>query len=334
MTRKSLNWCLCAALAMGGIAYAEDMGDKVERTDEAIDRAANDAGRDIDRTDDAARTAAARDTAATTRPSGALATLPEGITAKAADDAEDVRDLLATVTEAALTKDGFNDVVERFVDQDRNRIGEGDDDLDAAQLNAAVDKLAAVWKAKYNEDFEVDHRESLDQVAVIQGEVEDPTMALRHWPVAASMLVADRQTLNEAVPAARTEGPTPGTETPVEAANLEKGREVAIATFPASGKLPAINASIVGEVQAWRIDVPNHVSAAKLHQNLLTKLNKMSAMPADQWPADQNEAAAHVTHCVLMALYDVHADESGAMDKRMDPSDKPIDRAIDEMPQR
>src|SRR5688500_17520468 len=34
--------------------------------------------------------------------------------------------LVSNVTKAALTKDGLDDVVERFVDADRNRIGKGD----------------------------------------------------------------------------------------------------------------------------------------------------------------------------------------------------------------
>src|SRR5207253_2703933 len=37
--------------------------------------------------------------------------------------AEEIHDVMAQVAEAALTKNGLTDVVERFVDADRNRLG-------------------------------------------------------------------------------------------------------------------------------------------------------------------------------------------------------------------
>jgi len=63
--------------------------------------------------------------------------------------------LLSHVTEAALTKDGLNDVVERFVDADRNRIGKGDLKSGNEQLNAVVLDIRSAWKAKYGTDFTI-----------------------------------------------------------------------------------------------------------------------------------------------------------------------------------
>ena len=51
--------------------------------------------------------------------------LPDGITAKNLNQEKDIRrEAFGKATAAAMKKNGFSDVVDRLVDQDRNRIGQ------------------------------------------------------------------------------------------------------------------------------------------------------------------------------------------------------------------
>ena len=91
----------------------------------------------------------------------------------AAPDAEGIRDVLAQVAEAALTKDGLEDVVERFPDPDRNRIK---DNKNSAELNGIIDQFRKDWNAKYSEDFDIKDEEAAypaSTFAIVQSENAD-----------------------------------------------------------------------------------------------------------------------------------------------------------------
>src|SRR5688500_13365145 len=63
-----------------------------------------------------------------------------------APDVEQIRDTLASATEAALTKGGFDDMVERLVDADRNRIGStGLTDKDLEILDGRINQIRKAW---------------------------------------------------------------------------------------------------------------------------------------------------------------------------------------------
>lgn len=236
------------------------------------------------------------------------ATFPAGI--KLDDDPdEDRKDLLGTldnITEAAFTKNGFDDVVQRLVDQDRNRIGkDGFSEQKFDDLNAKVEALRTAWKDKYDEDFEVDGEQVFAKLTTIVGEIDDPKAVARAWPVPA---VSEASPDSEAVAAADKE--TAGNDDPDLDSNVEKGRDVAIATVPASHGLPALNVSMVQELQGWRIDVPNTLTGQQLHDSLLKHLTHVSDAKA-QWPADRGDAAALVAHHVLLAAYGVDVEPAG-----------------------
>jgi len=289
--RTQWSWIVvAAALGLGGVAFADDAADKAAMQ---ADKA-----------------------------SMSAAKFPVGITAKDADDAEDVRDLLGTAAEAALAKNGFDDLVERLNDQDRNRLGEGMKGMKYDDLNAKVAAINEAWKAKYDDDFDVEHRDSLVLVTVIQGEVHDPKAVLAAgWPVPARAIdkVSSEDAARVAAAAAGDDGEgKPGQETAVEAANLEKGREVALAYFPASHGLPGLTVSCIGEAQAWRIDIPNNITAAQLHQNLARRLDMISQNQA-KW-GDEHNAQAYIAHQILLALYDVPV-------TAMDTAERPAEKA-------
>src|SRR4051794_18812498 len=94
----------------------------------------------------------AADTSPVAPSSQPSATIAPAKTASLAADRDDIRQTLATATEACLTKGGFDDLIERFSAADRSRIGafaeKKFDDLDGRIAQFQKD-----WKAKYGQDF-------------------------------------------------------------------------------------------------------------------------------------------------------------------------------------
>ncbi len=145
-----------------------DTNRATDKTGAALDNAA-------DKTGDAAKKAADSTGSTAQRAGNALdkAAAGQGVHGTAeAPDAEGIRDVLSSTTEAAL-KGSFSDVVERFVDADRNRLGKampGDNDL--KPLNDLTRQFRDDWKAKYNHAFDIEKEELVfnPTVRIIQGE--------------------------------------------------------------------------------------------------------------------------------------------------------------------
>ncbi|CAA9393019.1 MAG: hypothetical protein AVDCRST_MAG64-1285 [uncultured Phycisphaerae bacterium] len=285
MTRKLSIPLAVAALAVGGVllgpAFAED--------------------------DDVAAPAAAQGEQADAKETAAAApSFPPGV--KVDDDPEEERGALfgtfADATKAVLTKDGFDDFVERLVDQDRNRIGEdGFAEKKFADLNATAQAIRTAWKDKFGDEFDVEEEQAFAKLAVAVGKIDDPKAMASAWPV--PPVTADPSGApagEDAIPAGATE--TAGNEDPDLNSNIEKGRGVAIATLPASHGLPALNVSLIHEVPGWRVDVPNALTGRQLHDGLLKHLTHVADTQA-QWPADRDEAALMIAHHVLLGAYGV-----------------------------
>jgi hypothetical protein len=264
--------------------------------------------------------------------------LPAGIATKATDDAEDIREQVAALAEAAVNKGGLSKITALLVDQDRNRLGQNSalqSDNDAvAKLDGRIDQIQKAWQAKYNDDIDIED-DNFTNLQIVQGEIQDAAAAMRGWPLPATTgrmganavqtgtssdanrpanvradgtvaPQADR-TADGAVQANQgTSQQNPGIgESRDEAANLEAGREVAVVHVPApAGMRQDITASFVGELTAWRLDIPNHITSEKLHQNLLDHLTAFGEM-SNQWPADKKQAEAMLTYHVMQALYDI-----------------------------
>jgi hypothetical protein len=232
------------------------------------------------------------------------ASLPAGVKAREAEDSADVHKTFEGLAEAALTRGGFDDVVERLVDQDRNRIGNyAEKEFD--DLNSAADAINKAWKEKYGTDFELEPKQALQSVALVRGEIEDPKVAASNWPVKAVAPRAGDQDAVAAGAAEKADGENEkGNADPNLNSNIEKGRDVAIATIPASHGLPAMNVSLIREATGWRIDVPNNLTGEQLKNNLVKHLSQVKDS-AEPWPAEKSDAAALVAHHVLMAVYNV-----------------------------
>src|SRR5688572_14284767 len=170
------------------------------------------------------------------------ATLPKGIkwSDEPADVAE-VRGVIDDVVGAAVIENGFNDVVERFVDQDRNRFGEWmnqGENREFTQFNESAKKFQEAYKAKFNKEFDFDAETALARISAVQGEVEDAAIAAANWPAkpfGQGMMGGAAQPGDEARVAGAEVGdqerqPPEGVR---EQGNIDEGRQVAIVVIPA-----------------------------------------------------------------------------------------------------
>jgi len=311
-----------AAIAAGGIGYAgcdsnetastggggnttnapsgETAGDKVDRM---MDRAGDAVGNAVDKTAEATRDAGARVANATEGAiEGARREVREGDKGSpGAPDAEGIRDILATVTEAAMKENGLDNLTARLVDADRDRIGAAVE-ADFPEHAALVRQFRADWKAKYNQDFDIQGAEEKvfreGMFTVTQSEV--PRGA------AGAEVDVDRNADGSGATVdvdAKSGVDSPDT-TAADANRNDRGRNLASVAIKASHGMPALTVPLVHEApDNWRIDVPDSMDGNKLRQNVLEHLKAAHAMK-DQWPANADEAYAAVSHHMLMALLD------------------------------
>jgi len=231
----------------------------------------------------------------------------------AAPDAEGIRDVLASSTEAVLTKGGFDDLVERFVDADRNRIGDFAEQ-DMPELDGLIASIQEQWKAKYDQDFDITNEEVVfnDSYQIKQGEIAGEADA---------RLAADADVNVDAdgTPAADADADVDvqnntGVDSPSDPAadqnTNDPGRNIASVSVPESHKLPELTLHVIHELpDNWRIDIPDEIDGPKLQKNLkdhLTHLKNNSGT----WPADVNDAYRLVSHHLFMALSDEPVDAS------------------------
>lgn len=285
---KLINWAAVAAISAGGFAFAphvradDTVGNKVDRT---VDRTKDAAGNAADATKEKARDIK------TNWENGRAYTL------------------LGQVTNASLTKGGFNDLIERFNDADRNRLGSWVHDKNNKEkldvLDGRIAQFQKDWKAKYNQEFKI--------------RKDDVVFGNPMFTVAQGEIGKDAQLAGERVPAADSSKPATGGDR-----NLDKGRNIAYVTVAASHNLPELKVPLIHELpDMWKIDVPDNITGQKLYDNLLKHLT-MANEQKDQWPSDVNDAYRAISHHVLMAVLDVdeHAHAAGA--KLGDDTAKPI----------
>jgi hypothetical protein len=239
---------------------------------------------------------------------------------RVAPDADDIRKTIADVTEDAFEKGGFDNVVRKFVDADRNRLNEFKSDDNYAKLDGRIDAFRKNWKAKYGQDFEYENRRNdvlNDSFArITQGEIgEARTASGTETPSATPQNVqggnaTDLQKSGVATPDAQSDK-TAGGDT-----NKEAGRNVATFTIPAGfkvemkpGELRAdankdLSIPMIHEFpDAWKIDLPDNVDGQKLHDALLKHITMFDEDRAN-WPADVNEAYRMATKHIMMAFFE------------------------------
>ena len=273
--------------------------------------------------------------------------LPAGIEPKQGEaDAEGVQKTIRDLANAALTENGFNDVGERLVDQDRNRWGENKPE-NTDELNAAAKKFRDAFKQKFGEDFDMTEGDELfTGIQVVEGEVKDPQIVASNWPVKQTGMTAGGGMGDEA----RTAGGDVGrpdrnaaAERNEQDSNIEEGRNVAVAFLPSPQKHGmgdtarsgqpgeqagqhtgqherhagasvghhGLTLSFVNEFPgSWKLDVPNQIQGQQVYTKLAERINKLADSP-EQWPSDPKQVEKLVAHEVLACV--VGADKSPGM---------------------
>jgi hypothetical protein len=324
---KHLSIAAAAALAVAGMAWnvqAQETADTTTNNPNAVERAADKTGNALenaaDKTGDALKTAG-------DKTKGALSDLGPG--------KEEIHDVLAQVAESAMTKEGLDDLVERFVDADRNRLGQNQDALkNQAEIDGLVAQLQQDWKAKYTHEFDIkDEGKVFDGFAMImQGEIPDRARtagervsgdATTAGPGASASgnvgavggsatVNPDAGTANVDVdnktsvdtPKANTDG-----QTAADTNRNDPGRNIGYVTIAASHGLPELQVPLIHEAGGWKIDIPDSVDANKLRDNVKNALTKCKDNK-DKWPTDENEAYRAVSHKILAAIMDKPLDDA------------------------
>ncbi|MEA2709952.1 MAG: hypothetical protein QOF78_2553 [Phycisphaerales bacterium] len=304
--KKHLTLAAAAALAVAA------MGLNVRAADDAANQTTNNnpnaLERAADKTGDAARNAAdktgdALKTAAD-KTKGALSDLGPG--------KEEIHDVLAQVAEAAMTKEGLDDMVERFVDADRNRIGKDEAAIkNQAELDGLVAQLQQDWKTKYSHEFDIkDEDKVYDGFAMImQGEIGESARqasdkvnvdanANRNADGTVRTDVKVENNTGVDAPKTNTDG-----QTAADSNRNDPGRNIAYVALPASHGLPEVKVPLIHEATGWKIDVPDTLDGNKLRDNVKNALT-LCKENKDKWPADENEAYRVVSHKILAAIMD------------------------------
>ena len=304
--RRIKTFAAAVAVAVGGIGFgtpstllAEESPPPAQQKSQEKTNQSDPAKQDSGASDQSAQQAAASQKKDQSKPSGVqkrdrkpvafMLIVPVPVTrpmvvadSVLAPDVEQIRDTLGSATEAALTPGGLDDLMERFVDADRNRMGKsGVDDKEHDTLNAIVNQIRQSWKSKYGGDFDVDDEMKVfAPFPVVQGEIGNrPQLA------ASTIGTADRLAGNDAGDV-----------------NLDPGRNVALVSVPQTDQQRELSVLLIHELpDNWKIDVPDNVSARDLQVNLQKHLSAFATDTA-KWPATEAEAYRRVSHHVLAAV--------------------------------
>jgi len=138
--KRAMNWLLAASLGAGGLALAGCDRDNANTTSNT-GNSGTATDQNIRNKDDAAKVAGSQ------IPGDQIGVM----------DLNNIYKTLGDTSEAALSKGSFDDMVERFVEADRKRIGDFKD-MKFDDLDAKVDAFRSAFKAKYNADFDIDDK--------------------------------------------------------------------------------------------------------------------------------------------------------------------------------
>jgi len=233
--------------------------------------------------------------------------LPPGVAVKDLNVDKGIEKSFKAVTEDAMSKSGFDNLVACLADQDKDRIKGSTKSLsnvDGNSNKALTDIIAdldGAWKSKYGKKFDLDYKAvfNTSNIKIISGEVTDPNALIGKWPL-------------QATPMAKAGG----TMTPSDAGealnknfggrvNLEKGRKVAVAHLTEANGIKGVTASLIDEhMTGWTFDIPNTIDARRLYDSLVANLSYINAH-RDLLPADINQGYFVMSQAVTAALYDV-----------------------------
>jgi hypothetical protein len=225
--------------------------------------------------------------------------LPAGFQEKDVDAVGGVKSGLAKLTNRFVTKGDFNKLLAELSTQDKDRAREFKG-VDQTKIDGRIEQIRLAWKSKYGHDFDLSDEKTVfdNRYPIVQGEVSDPQVALAGWPVA---ITADAQTAGSRQAASDADNKAVKNE--VDAAKLDKGRNVALIRLPGNGDAPAITASMLHELPMfYRVDVPNARTGEQIYNDVLTHLTYLGDH-LDQWPANETDAYRAFAYHAVAAVY-------------------------------
>jgi len=303
MKRNHIGILAAAALAVGGFAFApaaraaDDAGAAAQNTADKTSTAAQNAADSTstagqnaaDKTSDAAQHTADKTSDAAQRAADSSAPRDQ------AKDAKDIRETLADVTEAAVKKGTFDDLVERTAAPDRQRIGKFAEQ-NFSDLDGRADQFLKDWKDKYNEDFDIGKASDIYNEQMVSISEVNPAEAR----TAGEKIKEGAKDAGQAIEHAAKD--VAGKDTAADAAKADANRPTATATIAASHGMPELKISLVSEYpDRWKIDLPDNVDGQKLHDAVLKHLTMVDEDKAN-WPADKADAYRAVSHHILTAV--------------------------------
>jgi len=240
--------------------------------------------------------------------------LPAGVTPKVLDNFKQIRKVLASATDAAVTKGGFDNLIDRLTSPDRKRIGDFSEH-EFAELDGRIDQIRKNWKLKYGDDLNMTDAFLDGFVVITEGEIANPDVAQKNWPVPADSN-------------AKPNSVAPNNADTIK--YLDKGRDVALVYYPTSHDLASVTVSMIREpgLYDWRIDVPDNLTGQVIHDRLKDTLTAFGDNVAG-WPSEARDAYRMLSHRVLLAVYGL---PFGSMDQArpaadraaMQPSNRPV----------
>jgi hypothetical protein len=211
-----------------------------------------------------------------------LGNRPDGTLVTDESQAKSIRNVLAEVTTAAVTKDGISTIIGDLSKADRDRMDKEKDNK-YEDLNQAAAQFQQDWKNKYNSDFKIRDVNQVftDQVPIFQGDVPERMAA----------------------------GATAKPMTPPHADDRTQDQKLMATVFFApnrDAKLPQVQVYLYNEgtiLNSWKIELNGQADVPRLHEALLNHLNRLHD-EVGQWPDNQDTAARVVSQSVLAALTD------------------------------
>jgi len=225
--------------------------------------------------------------------------LPAGFEEKDVGAVDGVKSGLAKLTNRFVTKGDFDKMLAELSTQDKDRAREFKG-VDQTKLDGRIEQIRQAWKTKYGHDFDLSDEKTVfdNRYAIVQGEVSDPSVALGGWPVA---ITADAVTAGSRQSPADASDKTVKNE--VDAAKLDKGRDVALIRLPGSGDRTAITASMIHELPMfYRVDLPNSRTGEQIYNDVLNHLTYLGDH-LDQWPANETDAYRAFAYHAVAAVY-------------------------------
>jgi hypothetical protein len=238
--------------------------------------------------------------------------LPAGFQQTEVTSASAIKSGLVKMTDRAVARGDFSSFLADLSMQGRQKTGEFNPDQ--SRLDSSIDRIQQSWKARYNQTMDISDTNLVfnGQFTIIQGKVDDASVAMANWPAAcnreqraADISVSGNVSSVNGNNAAPYASATDQQKAIDDDMKLTKGRDVALVRFPAGDGLPEMTVSMNSRSPlSWRVDVPRDRTSEQIYNDLGTQLDWM-ASHTDQWPASADDAYRMVARHAAAAIYGV-----------------------------